>query len=39
VSSLIHSWPWKRSSLQEVYFVVFDDENFELYKQAFPEAL
>lgn len=39
VSSLMHSWPWKRSSLQEVYFVVFDDENFQLYRQAFPEAL
>lgn len=39
VSSLIHSWPWKRSSVQEVYFVVFDDENYQLYKMAFPEAL
>lgn len=39
VSSLIHSWPWKRSSVQEVYFVVFDDENYQLYKKAFPKAL
>lgn len=38
VSDVMHSWLWKRSSLNEVYFVVFDNENFALYKQYFPEA-